>query len=140
MIVHLPRHVIPAADEGHFKLSITRDGVGYNTSCLSYGASATAVAAALDALDPIDDFGGSTVVREGDGASSEYNYGFVYYIVASNSSENLVTSVDIDIAGSGVQHGCARLSTSGLWEDDLNWDTGVVPSSSDEVGWEITKT
>lgn len=114
--------------------------MGYNTSCLSYGAPATAVAAALDAVDPIDDLGGSTVVREGDRALSEYNYGFVYYIVASNSSENLVTSVDIDVAGSGVQHGCARLSTSGYWEDQLNWDTGVVPSSTDEVGWERIKT
>ncbi|CBJ49166.1 hypothetical protein Esi_0207_0025 [Ectocarpus siliculosus] len=131
-IVHPPRYVIPA-DEGHFKLSITRDGAGYNTSCLFYGASATAVAAALDALDPIDDLGGSTVVREGDGASPEYNYGFVYHIVASNSSENLVNSVDIDVVGSGVQHGCARLSTLGYWEDELNWDTGVVPSSTDEV-------
>lgn len=128
------RHVLPAADTGHFKFSVTRDGVSFNTSCISYGAPAGTVAAALDALDPFDDLGGSAVVRQGDGSSSAYDYGFVYYISASNSSQNLVSSIEIELAGSGVEYGCARLSTLGYWEDGLNWDAGVAPVSTDEVG------
>lgn len=106
--------------------------MGFNTSCISYGASAAAVADALDALDYVDDLGGSTVVREGDG-SSQYNYGFVYYISASNSSESLAGSVDMELAGSGVEHGCARVSTLGYWNEPDNWDTGVTPTSADEA-------
>eukprot|EP00752_Nemacystus_decipiens_P010621 g9459.t1 len=127
------RRVLPSADVGHFNLSVTRGGVSFVTSCISYGASAVEVAAALDALDPIDDLGGSTVVRQGDGLTPAYSYGFVYYISASESSQNLVTSLGIQVAGSGVESGCARLSTLGYWEDGLNWDTGVAPASTDDV-------
>ena len=126
------RYVLPATT-GHFKFTVTRDGVGLNTSCISYGATAAAVADALDALDYVDDLGGSTVVREGDG-SSQYNYGFVYYMSASNASESLAGSVDMEIIGSGVDHGCARVSTLGFWDEPDNWDTGVAPTSTDEVG------
>lgn len=130
----LSRKVLPSADVGHFKLSVTRDGVSFITSCISYGASAAEVAAALDALDPVDDLGGSAVVRKGDGSSSAYSYGFVYYISASDSSQNLVSSLGIELAGSGVEGGCARLSTLGYWEDGLNWDAGEAPASTDDVG------
>lgn len=129
------RHVLPSSDTGHFKLRVDRDGVDFNTSCISYGASAGAVAAALNALDPVDDLGGSSVARQGDGSSPAYDYGFVYDISASNSSQNIVSSIGIELAGSGVEHGCTRLSSLGYWEDELNWDTGVVPASADEVGW-----
>ena len=119
---------------GHFKLSVIRDSVSFTTSCISYGASVVEVAAALDALDPVDDLGGSTIVRQGNGLSSTYNYGFGYYISASDLSQNLVSSLEIDVAGSGVESGCARLSTLGYWEDGLNWDGGVAPASADDVG------
>lgn len=130
----LSRHVLSSVDAGHFKLSVTRDGVNFVTSCISYGASAVAVAAALDALDPVADLGGSAVARMGDGSSTAYDYGFVYHISTSDPSQNLVSSVGIELAGSGVEHGCARVSTLGYWEDAMNWDTGVVPASTDEVG------
>lgn len=126
--------MLPSADAGHFKLSVTRDGVSFITSCISYGASADTVAAALDSLYPVHDLGGSAVVRQGDGSSSAYNYGFVYDISASDSSQNLVSSLGMALAGSGVESGCARLSTLGYWEDGLNWDTGVAPASTDDVG------
>ncbi|CAM9787351.1 unnamed protein product, partial [Hapterophycus canaliculatus] len=126
----ISRHVIPSTS-GHFKLSVTRDGVGFNTSCISYGASGDAVVAALDVLDPIADMGGSTVVREGDGSSLKYAYGFVYNISAANP--NFVNLIGIQIAGSGVEHDCARLSTLGYWGDESNWNTGAVPTSTDEV-------
>lgn len=135
-LAKLSRQVIPSADVGHFKLSVTRDGVNFITSCISYGASAVEVVAALDALDPVDDLGGSAVVRKGDGSSPAYNYGFSYYISASDSSQNLVSSLGIELAGSGVEDGCARLSTLGYWEDGLNWDSGVVPTSTDDVGYD----
>lgn len=87
---------------------------------------------ALNDVDPVDDLGGADVVREGDG-SSDYNYGYIYYISAANSSENFASSVDIEIVGSGIEYGCARLSTLGYWDDASNWDTGVVPTSVDEA-------
>lgn len=117
---------------GHFKLGVTRDGIGTNTSCISYGASATAVSDALDDLDPVEDFGGVTVFRQGDG-SSGYGYGFVYYITAANSSKSLGGSIEIELMGSGVEVGCARLSTLGYWDETANWDTGVVPTSTDDA-------
>lgn len=129
----LSRNVVPATTLGHFKLSITRNGVGFNTSCISYGASGAAIVAALDVLDPIADLGGSTVVRGGDGSSSAYEYGFVYDISAANPSENLVNSIGLAVAGSGLEHDCARPATVGYWVDESNWDTGVVPTSTDEV-------
>ena len=91
------------------------------------------MAAALDALDPIGDLGGSAVVREGDGLSSAYNYGYVYYISASDSSQDLVNSLGMAFAGSGVEHDCEKLSTVGYWGDAQNWDAGVMPTSTDEV-------
>ncbi|CAM9742517.1 unnamed protein product, partial [Scytosiphon promiscuus] len=127
------RYVIPSTTTGHFKLSVTRDGVGTNTSCISYGASGAAVVAILDLLDPISDLGGSTVIREGDGSSSTFKYGFVYNISATDPNVNLVDSIDVEVAGSGVDHDCARLSTSGYWSEDSNWNTGAVPTSTDEV-------
>ena len=71
------------------------------------------------------------MVREGNG-SSQYNYGFVYYMSASNSTD--AGSVNMELAGSGVEHGCKRVSTLGYWNEPDNWDTGVVPTSTDEVG------
>lgn len=65
--------------------------------------------------------------------SSAYDYGYVYYISAADSSQNLVNSLGIGFAGSGVEHDCEKLSTVGYWEDPQNWDTGVVPASNDEV-------
>ena len=125
--------MLPSPGAGHFKLSVTRDEVSFTTSCISYGASAVEVAAALDALDPVDDLGGSAVVRQGDGSTPAFDYGFVYDISASDSSLNLVSSLGIELAGSGVESGCGRLSTLGYWEDGLNWDAGVAPVSTDDV-------
>lgn len=87
---------------------------------------------ALNNVDPVDDLGGADVVREGDG-SSDYNYGYIFYVSAANSSENLASSIGIEIVGSGTEYGCARLSTLGYWDDATNWDTGVVPASVDEA-------
>lgn len=104
-----------------------------NTSCISYGASGAAVVSALDLLDPIADLGGSSVVRQGDGSSLAYNYGFVYNISAADPSEKFVDSIGVEVAGSGVEHDCARLSTLGYWDDESNWNTDAVPTSTDEV-------
>lgn len=53
---------------------------------------------------------------------------------ASNSSQSLAGSVDMELAGSGVEYGCKRVSTLGYWNETDNWDTGVAPTEADEVG------
>lgn len=126
------RTVVPSTS-GHFKLSITRDGVGYNTSCISYGSSASSVSDALDYTDPVADLGGASVVRQGNG-SSTYDYGYTYTISAANTTLSLGGSIDdIDVAGMGTSVGCSRVSTLGSWDEEANWDTGVVPGSADEA-------
>lgn len=125
------RRVI-SASVGHFKLGITQDGLEHKTSCISYGASSIAVSEALDSLDPVDDLGGSKVVRKGDG-SSGYSYRYLYDISASNSSGNMVDSVELKLIGSGVDIGCSRLSTLGYWDEATNWNSGMVPASNDEA-------
>lgn len=123
------RHVL-FAPSGHFKLGAVQNGVRFNTSCISYGASSTAVSNALQDLNPIHDLGGAVVFRQGDG-SSAYNYGFSYEI--SLESKNLADSLEIDFVGSGVESGCTRLSTLSYWEDGSNWDVNTVPSALDEA-------
>lgn len=76
--------------------------------------------------------GGALVVRQGNG-SSAYSYGYTYLVSAVNSTLNLGAYVGFEVAGSGLQHGCSRVSTLGLWDDEVNWDTGVVPGPTDEV-------
>lgn len=125
------RQVLPSA-EGHVKLSVDQNGLTFNTSCISYGATATAVSSALNALGLIEDLGGASVTREGDG-SSEYSYGFVYYLSASNTSISLTESVKTQFLGSGEDFDCAKLWTSGRWDEAANWDAGVLPASDDEA-------
>lgn len=127
------RDVVPsAAGEGQFKLRGTAGGTDFNSSCIPYGASVSHVSEVLAALDPIDDVGGVSVAREGDG-SSAYSYGYTYYIGAFNSSSNLTDVAWIEVLGSGPESGCSAITTMGYWDDETNWDSGVVPGSNDEV-------
>lgn len=126
------RRQVLSSPSGHFKLGVIRNGVGFNTSCISYGASSIAVSNTLQDLNPIHDLGGAVVFRQGDG-SSAYNYGFSYEISASNTSESLADSLEIDFIGSGVESGCTRLSTLSYWDDASNWDVNMVPSALDEA-------
>lgn len=88
---------------------------------------------ALDYTDPVADLGGASVVRQGNGSSS-YSYGYTYTISAANTTLSFGASIDdIDVAGMGTSGGCSRLSTLGFWDDEANWDTGVVPGSADEA-------
>lgn len=87
---------------------------------------------ALDNTDPIADLGGASVVRQGNG-SSAYSYGYTYHVSAVNSSLRLGAYVDFEVAGNGLRHGCSRVSTLGLWDEEVNWDTGVVPGLTDEA-------
>lgn len=123
------RHVL-FAPSGHFKLGAVRNGVRFNTSCISYGASSTAVSNAFQGLNPIHNLGRAVVLRQGDG-SSAYNYGFSYEISLEN--KNLADSLEIDFVGSGVESGCRRLSTLSYWDDGSNWDVHTVPSALDEA-------
>ncbi|CAM9153453.1 unnamed protein product, partial [Discosporangium mesarthrocarpum] len=125
------RSVLPS-DEGHFRLSVTHSDVTYNTSCISYGAMPSEVADLLSRVDPIDDLGGATVSRQGDG-SSGYSFGYTYSMTATNTSVDLSTAVSMSFLGSGKTYGCARLTTYGEWDDVDNWNTAAIPDSSDDV-------